>query len=227
MNRPPPSPMTVPAASASKGRTASAGESLWDSLRRLSRDWRIMPMGLTLVSAPPQMARSASPRWMVRKASPIARWRGGIGAGDGVAGALEFVNDRHVAGEHVGQIFQQPERRELAHAVRPHLVADRVDCLRRAAVVMAPVSSFRSALIRPAPMLQPKRLPSNVGGFGVGLGFQAGIFERVVGGDDGQLDVAGHHLGGFAVALGDVIADFVSAALRRRSGKGSPPGRTA
>ena len=48
--------------------------SLCVSVTRLSSVWRSRFIGTTLVSAPPQIARSASPRWIVRNASPIARW---------------------------------------------------------------------------------------------------------------------------------------------------------
>ena len=45
-----------------EGRTACAGLSLCCVVTRLSRIWRISPMWLVLVSAPPQIARSALPR---------------------------------------------------------------------------------------------------------------------------------------------------------------------
>ena len=37
-------------------------------------------------------------------------------------GAFEPVNDRHVAGQHVRQIFQQPQRRKLGHPVAAPVV---------------------------------------------------------------------------------------------------------
>ena len=71
-------------------------------------------------------------------------------------------------------------------------------------------------------MLQPKRVPSKSGRFGIRLGLQARILERIIGGDDGQLDVAGHHFGGFAIALGNEIADF-----ERRHFAGDLAGKSA
>ena len=79
-------------------------------------------------------------------------------------------------------------------------------------------------------MLQPNRVRIDRRRLGVGLGLQAGILERIVGRDDRQLDVAGHHLGGLAVALGDVVADLergnFAGDLRGKPGgieRGDPP----
>ena len=37
---------------------------------------------------------------------------------------------------------------------------------------------------------------------------ELGVFNGEVGGDDGEFDVAGHDLGGFAVGLGDELGGF-------------------
>src|SRR5579884_4025293 len=68
---PAPSPMTKPSRVASKGRHAFSGS----SLRVLSAFMVQKPArlrGVTAASVPPQIMARASPRWMMRKASPMA-----------------------------------------------------------------------------------------------------------------------------------------------------------
>ena len=39
---------------------------------------------------------------------------------------------------------------------------------------------------------------------------------RIIGGDDGQFDVAGHHFGRLAIAFGNIVADFVGRHFARK-----------
>src|SRR5206468_1178893 len=135
---------------------------------------------------------------------------GGIGAGDRVAGAFEPVNDRHVARQHVRQVFQQPQRREVVDAVTaPALQIEFVRVGVAARGGQGGGQLVEVDVDEPRADVAAEAGGGNVGGVSVGLGFQARILERIVRRDHGQLDVAGHHLGGLAVALGDVVADLV------------------
>ncbi|OPZ98089.1 MAG: hypothetical protein BWY71_01369 [Planctomycetes bacterium ADurb.Bin412] len=44
---------------------------------------------------------------------------GSLSAGDGIAGTLQIMNNTHVAAEHIGQIFQEPEWGERLHSLQP------------------------------------------------------------------------------------------------------------
>src|SRR5438093_911182 len=71
MTRPPPSPQTNPSRAASKGRDALAGSSLRVDMAFI---WQnpAMQSGMMMASAPPAIMTSASPRWMIFVASPMA-----------------------------------------------------------------------------------------------------------------------------------------------------------
>ena len=67
---PAPSPMTKPSRSLSQGRLARAGSSLRVESARMAAN-PPTPMGVMAASAPPAIMTSASPRWMMRKESPM------------------------------------------------------------------------------------------------------------------------------------------------------------
>src|SRR2546428_6570596 len=71
MTGPPPSPQTNPSRAASKGRDAFAGSSLRVDMAFI---WQnpAMQSGMMMASAPPAIMTSASPRWMIFVASPMA-----------------------------------------------------------------------------------------------------------------------------------------------------------
>ena len=71
MTMPPPSPMTKPSRVESNGREAVSGESL-RSERAFMFAKPPIAIGVTVISEPPVIMMSASPYWIVRKASPIA-----------------------------------------------------------------------------------------------------------------------------------------------------------
>src|SRR6266511_3260886 len=70
-SRPPPSPQTKPSRSASKGREALVGSSLRVDMAFI---WQkpAMVSGRMMASAPPAIITSASSRWMIFMASPMA-----------------------------------------------------------------------------------------------------------------------------------------------------------
>src|SRR5919206_452239 len=68
---PAPSPITKPSRVASKGRDAVSGASLRSESAFMLANPPIA-IGVTVASAPPVITTSASPYWIVRKASPIA-----------------------------------------------------------------------------------------------------------------------------------------------------------
>src|SRR5438034_8422221 len=68
---PPPSPQTNPSRPASKGREAFVGASLRVDIAFIEQKPAIVS-GMMMASAPPAIMTSASPRWMSRRASPIA-----------------------------------------------------------------------------------------------------------------------------------------------------------
>ena len=107
---PAPSPMTKPSRSASKGRSAFCGSSLRvDSAFMASKP--PMPSGVMVASVPPAIIASASPRWMIREASPMA-WSPVAHADTiDVVGALGAVADGDVAGRHVRDDHRDEEGR--------------------------------------------------------------------------------------------------------------------
>src|SRR6266436_2346112 len=68
---PAPSLHTNPSRSASNGRDARSGSSL-RVVMALTAQKPAMVRGMMMASAPPAIITSASPRWMIRKASPMA-----------------------------------------------------------------------------------------------------------------------------------------------------------
>ncbi len=133
----------------------------------------------------------------------------GVGTGDGVAGAFELVNDGYVAGEHVGEIFEKPKGGKLGHAVAaPALHVEMIGIVCPSGGAHGGRQLVKLGVDEASADVAAEALAIEVGLLGVCGGLEAGVFEGVVGGDDGELDVAGHDFGGFAVASGYEVADF-------------------
>ena len=122
-------------------------------------------IGTTFVSAPPQIARSALPRWIVRNASPIARCE--------LASAQVIVFDGPLSSWMIvtwhasmfGRYFSSQSGVSWLMPSRPQRWRSSLFGLSPArATLRAAVNSLRSTLISPAPMLQPKRWELMVGG---------------------------------------------------------------
>lgn len=119
-------------------------------------------MGLILLSAPPQMHTSASPRATVRNASPMARWLEAspqVMVLDGAWASCTMVTwQASMLGRnfnsHSGVRLFMPSTPQAARLKRSGASA---------AVFRAAESSLRSAQTRPAPMLAPKRVLSMFG----------------------------------------------------------------
>ena len=93
--------------------TPSSGASLRFE-RWSNRHWRTMLSGLILLSVPPTRKKSAWSRRRMRTASPRASRRGDVAFGDRVVRPLGVVQDRDVAGEHVGQVLEHPQAAWMA-----------------------------------------------------------------------------------------------------------------
>ena len=204
---PAPSPSTRPSRSRSNGRHAFSGASLrCDS--GSNRHCRTRLSGLILLSAPPTRKKSAWSRRRMRYASPSASRLATSLSVMLLFGPLGVVQDRDVAGQHVGQILEHPQRLD-----------------------------GRQALLAPLLQVDRARLAVGADAGGVGqlgqlAGDQAGaeldaearrvelalvhlaVVQGQLGGGDGQLDGAGHHLAGSCaillldVVLGVEVGDF-------------------
>ena len=111
--------MTMPSRLRSNGRHAFSGA----SLRRDSgskRHCRTMLSGLILLSAPPTRKKSAWSRPMMRNASPRASRPATSLSVMRVVRPLGVVQDRDVAGQHVGQVLEHPQRRDDGRPCSPH-----------------------------------------------------------------------------------------------------------
>ena len=141
---------------------------------------------------------------------------GDVALGDRVVRPLSVVQDRDMAGEHVGQVLEHPQRRNARQALfAPGLQIDR----RRLAI--------GAGLRCHADLRQFGRQQA-----GAELDAESGRIELVLvhmpivesdlGGGHGQLDAAGHHVQAFAIGfldevLGIEIEDF--AGDTRRQGR--------
>ncbi len=137
---------------------------------------------------------------------------GRLGAGDGVAGPLGVVDDRDVAGEHVGQELQQPQRGEVVHALGAPLadVEDAIDggAGQRLGQLGQIGADQAGADVGPEAGRVEVRLPRHVAAIDQTAGAQVGIERGLMAGGDGQHDVAGHDLAGLAIALGHVVGQL-------------------
>ena len=123
-----PSPLTVPSRSASKGRDAAAGssprrESSLTMLRAQTTGCSLRADRRRRSSRRPVRARES------RTASAIAERARDIAHRDRVVRAAGVLGDADVAGRHVGQVLQHPEREQLGH--RRRAPAAKVELARR------------------------------------------------------------------------------------------------
>ena len=110
---------------------------------------------------------------------------------------LGVLQDRHLAGEHVGQILEHPQRLDGAQAFGAPGARSTGPGGLGTLILAASARSIRSVAMSPAPKTTPKRVLSSL------VLSMPAVVEGALGAGDGQLDGPGHDAQVLAIVLGD------------------------
>ena len=211
---PPPSPMTRPSRPRSNGRHAFSGASLRlrQRLEQALAD-QAQRVDLALGAADQEEVGRVAAEDAVRLAQ--GQQAGHVALGDAVVRPLGVVQDRDVAGQHVRQVLEHPQRLDGRQALLAPLLQIDVAGL----AVDADLRRRRPA--RAARWRSGRRRTRRRSASGrASLLSTLPVVERQLGGGDGELDGAGHHLAGSCAPSSRRSSWRRSRGSRRRSATG-------